>query len=88
MSEAFDLLCARLAAERSGLPDLCGRFDELMEQGERVDMSDDPHRRLFELECTADWLFRSVLRHVELRAFIDKAVQVLISSSMARSGPA
>ncbi|MBR0687700.1 helix-turn-helix domain-containing protein [Bradyrhizobium manausense] len=70
LSEAFDRLCASVDPEWSELPDLCARFDEWIDQGEPVDLSDDPYRRLFEVEYRAERLLRWALADGELRAFV------------------
>jgi len=70
LSEAFDMLCARLDPEYSDLPDLCAWIEELIQQGAAVDPRDDPHRRLLELKYRAERLLRSALRYGELRAFV------------------
>jgi len=70
LSEAFERLCTRLDPEWPDLPDLCGRWDDWIAQGEEVDFAEDPYRRLFEIEYRAERLLRSALFAGELTALI------------------
>lgn len=69
LSEAFDRLCLHLDPDWKYLPDLCGRWDELLAQGED-DPGEDPYRHRFIVEYRAERLLRRALTDGDLRSCI------------------